>query len=171
MGMQAVTELNQKSAIGNQKSQIIRMLLIVLIAAVVLAAGHYGFRAWRARGDAGIPGRVQLGRAAGRGAADVPAPPLSKPAFAMPSKGGPERSLAEYASRAAPEEVIRFYRTEMPRIGWAERQASNGQSAQEGLVTLWYSNAAGDSCIIAVSTRPAEETAVTIVRMPPGGPK
>ena len=80
----------------------------------------------------------------------------------MPSPGGPGRSLAEYASQAAPEEVIRFYRAEMPRLGWAERKLQRGTYAQDGLTVLWYSNAAGDSCIIAVSTRPAAETAVTI---------
>jgi hypothetical protein len=141
------------------------MLLIVLVAAAVLAIGHYGFRAFREAADAEAPGPTQFGRSAGRGASDVPTPPRSKPAFAMPSPRGSGRSLAQYASRAAPEEVIRFYRAEMPRLGWAERKLPGGASGQEGLVMLWYSNAAGDSCRIAVSTQPAAETAVTILRM------
>jgi hypothetical protein len=161
-----MTERNQKSAIRNQKSQIIRFVLIVLVAAAVLAVGHYGFRAFRKAADAAAPGPIQFGRSAGRGAPDVPTPPRSSPAFATPSRGGSGRSLAEYASQAAPDEVIRFYRAEMPRLGWAERKPGRGAPAPEGLAVLWYSNAAGDSCIIAVSTQPAAETAVTILRMP-----
>jgi hypothetical protein len=168
---QLMTEPDSISELRSRKPQIIRVMLIVLVAVVVLAVGHYGFRAWRGRGDSGMPGLIQIGRAAGLGAANVPAPPRSAPAYAMPSPGGSGRSLSEYASRAAPEEVIRFYRAEMPRLGWAERQTPGGATAQEGLAVLWYSNAAGDSCIIAVSTRPAEETAVTVLRMPPSGGK
>ena len=168
---QPMTESNQKSEIRNPKSEIIRLALIVLASLAVLAIGHYSFRAWRGRRGAEAPGPIQFGRSAGRGAADVPTPPRSARAFATPSPGGSARSLAEYASRAAPEEVIRFYRAGMPRFGWAERKLQRGTYAQEGLAVLWYSNAAGDSCIIAVSTRPAEETAVTVLRMPPSGRK
>jgi hypothetical protein len=87
----------------------------------------------------------------------------------MPSPGGPGRILAEYASRAAPEEVIRFYRAQMPPLGWTERKPQGVTYARDGLTVLSYSNVAGDSCIIAVSTRPAAETAVTILRMTPSG--
>ena len=146
----------------------------MLVAAVVLAIGHYGFRAFyefASGGQAGAeaPGPIQFGASAGRSAADVPTPPRSEPAFAMPSPGGPGRNLAEYASQAAPEEVLRFYRAEMPRLGWTERKLQRGTYAQDGLAVLWYSNAAGDSCIIAVSTQPAAETAVTVLRMTPSG--
>ena len=166
-----MSEENQKSPDINYQSSIVRLALIVLVAVVVLAVGHYGFRAFRGRGYAEAPGPIQFGRSAGRKVADAPTPPRSKPVLAMPSPGGPGRSLAEYASQAAPEEVIRFYRAEMPRLGWAERKLRRGAYAQDGLTVLWYSNAAGDSCIIAVATRPAAETAVTILRMPPSGGK
>jgi hypothetical protein len=169
-----MTESNQKlvrRSFSEGGSLIVRTALIVLIAAVVLAIGHYGFRALRERAEAEAPGPIQFGRSAGRDAPDVPKPPQSEPAFAMPSQGGPGRILAEYASRAAPEEVIRFYRAEMPRLGWTERRPQAGTYAQDGLTVLWYSNAAGDSCIIAVSTQPAAETAVTIIRIMPAGGK
>jgi flagellar basal body-associated protein FliL len=57
-----MTESNQISEIRNQKSPIIRMLLIVLVAAAVLAIGHYGFRAFREAADAEAPGPTQFGR-------------------------------------------------------------------------------------------------------------
>jgi hypothetical protein len=160
-----MTESNQKSVISNQKSQIIRIVLVALVAAVVLAISQYAFRAFGGRGDAAAPGPIQFGRSAGRDAPDVPRPPRSEPAFAMPSTAGSGRMLAEYASQAAPEEVIRFYRAEMPRRGWTERRPQGGTYAQDGLTVLWYSNAAGDSCIIAVSTQPSAQAAVTIIRM------
>ena len=179
-----LTESNQKSVISNQKSQIIRIALIVSVAAAVLAVGHYGFRALRGpasggqanasggqAGDALAPGPIQFGRAAGREAADVPRPPRSAPAFAMPSQGAPGRILAEYASQAAPEEVLRFYRAEMPRLGWTERKPQGVTYAQDGLTVLFYWNAAGDSCSIAVSPLASAETAVTILRMTPSGGK
>ena len=166
-----MTEANRKSEIGNPKSQIIRLALIVLIAAIVLAIGHYGFLALRAQGYAARPGPFHFDPASGRGAADVPTPPRSKPGLAMPSPRASGRSLNLYASQAAPEEVLRFYRDAMPRLGWVEQKAPGGASAPEGQVVLWYSNAAGDSCIIAVSTQPAPETAVTVLRMTPGGEK
>jgi hypothetical protein len=188
-----MTEPNQKSNIRNQKSQISRFVLIVLVAAFVLVVGHYGFRAFHEPADAGVSGPMLFGRSAARDAAaveprqpatarpvavagarparDVPRPPRSEPGFAMPSPGGPGRILAAYASQAAPEEVIRFYRTEMPCLGWTERKPEGVTFAREGFTTLLYSNAAGDSCIISVSTRPAAQTAVTVLRMTPSGGK
>ncbi|MGD1000718.1 MAG: hypothetical protein ABSA67_08470 [Candidatus Brocadiia bacterium] len=163
-----MTEANQKSEIRNHKSEITRLALIVLVAAVVLTIGHYGFRAYQGPAVVGAPVPIQFGRSAGSRAPDAPPPPRSKPAFTTSSAGAPGRSLAEYASQAAPEEVLRFYRAEMPRLGWTERKLAPGAS---GLAVLWYSNAAGDSCIIAVSTQPAAETAVTVLRMPPSGGK
>jgi hypothetical protein len=174
-----MTESNQISEIKRdaqarpryQKSDIIRIVLIVLVAVAVLAIGHYVFRAFRKPANAAAPGPIQFGRSAGHDAPDVPRPPRSEPAFAMPSPSGSGRNLAEYASQAAPEEVIRFYRAGMPRLGWTERKPQGGAYAQDGLTVLWYSNAAGDSCIIAVSTVPAAQTAVTIIRMTAGGQK
>jgi hypothetical protein len=166
-----MTESNQISEIRHQKSDIIRIVLIALAAVAVLAIGHYVFRAFGGRADAAAPGPIQFGRPAGRDAPDVPRPPRSAPAFAMPSPAGSGRSLAEYASQAAPEEVIRFYRAGMPRLGWTERKPQGITYAQDGLTVLWYSNAAGDSCIIAVSTAPAAQTAVTIIRMTASGGK
>jgi len=154
-----------------QKSQIIRIALILLVALSVWSIGHYGFRAFRERGDVEAPGPIQFGGSAARGASDVPTPPRSQTAFAMPSTRGSGRSLAEYASQAAPEEVLRFYRAVMPRFGWTERKLQSGANAQDGLLVLWYSNAARDSCIIAVSIKPAPETAVTVLRMTASGKK
>ncbi|MGO8704129.1 MAG: hypothetical protein ACLQVA_09935 [Candidatus Brocadiia bacterium] len=161
---------------GNPKSEIIRLALIALVAAAILAVGHYGFRAFyesASGGQAGVeaPGAIQFGPSAGRGAADAPAPPRSRPAFSTAARGRPARNLAMYASQAAPEEVIRFYRAEMPRLGWTERKLQRDAPAPDALAMLWYSNAAGDSCIIAVSTQPAAETAVTVLRMPSSGGK
>jgi hypothetical protein len=166
-----MSEENQKSSDINDQSSIVRLALIVLVAVVVLAIGHYGFRTFREPADAEMPGPMQFGRSAARDTPDVPRPPRSEPAFAMPSPGGSGRILAEYASQAAPEEVIRFYRAEMPRLGWTERKPQGGTYARDGLTVLWYSNGTGDSCIIAVSTKPAAATAVTIVRMTPSGQK
>jgi hypothetical protein len=59
----------------------------------------------------------------------------------------------------------------MPRLGWTERRPHGVTYAQDGLTVLWYSNAAGDSCIIAVSTQAAAQTAVTILRMTASGRK
>ncbi len=171
MNRRPMTESNQISEIRNQKSRISRLVLIAVVAFVVLAIGHYGFRALRGRADAEAPGPIHFGVAAGRSAPDAPAPPRSKTAFGMPSRSEPGRSLTEYASQAAPEEILRFYRAEMPRLGWAERKLQRSAAAADGLAVLWYSNAAGDSCIIAVSTQPAAETAVTVLRMPPSGGK
>jgi hypothetical protein len=153
----------------NPKSQILRIVAIALVTAAALAIGHYGFRAFSERADADAPGPMRFGRAAASEAADVPAPPRSAAAFAMPSQGVPGRILAEYASAAAPGEVLQFYRAEMPRLGWTERKLQGVTYAADGQTVLFYSNAAGDSCIIAVSTRPAAQTAVTVVRMTPGG--
>ena len=166
-----MNEENRKSSDINYQLTIFRLTLIVLVAAVVLAIGHYGFRAFGRRGDAVAPGPMQFGRSAERNALDVPKPPRSEPAFAMPSQGAPGRMLAEYASQAAPEEVIRFYRAEMPRLGWTERRAKGVTYAQDGLTALFYWNAAGDSCSIAVSAQPPAATAVTVLRMTPSGGK
>jgi hypothetical protein len=166
-----MTESNQISEIRNHQSEIIRSALIVLVAAAVLAIGHYGFGAFQKPADAEAPGAIQFGRSAGRSAPDAPAPPRSKPAFAMPSRGGPGRNLAAYVSQAAPGEVIRFYRAEMPRLGWTEYKLTPSASAPDGFTVLWYSNAAGDSCIIQVSTQAAAETTVMILRMPASGGK
>jgi hypothetical protein len=162
---------NQKY-IGNQKSQVLHFALIVLMAGATLALGDYVFLTFRGQSEAAAIGPIQFRVSAGGGAADVFVPPRSMPAaarFTAPSHGRAGPDLAQYTSRAAPEEVLRFYRTGMPRLGWTERELPRGASDREGLAVLWYSNAAGDSCIIAVSTRPAAETAVTVLRMPPSG--
>jgi hypothetical protein len=162
---------NQKY-IENQKSQILRFVLIVLVAGGVLALGDYVFLTFRGQSEAAASGPIQFRASSGGGAADVSAPPRSMLAaarFTAPSKGRAGPDLTQYTSRAAPEEVLRFYRTEMPRLGWTERELPRGASDREGLAALWYSNAAGDLCIIAVSTRPAAETAVTVLRMPASG--
>ena len=164
-----MTEDNQRPANANDPSSIVRLALIALVAAAVLAVGHYGFRTFRGPADSAAPGPIQFGRSAGHDAPDVPRPPRSEPAFAMPSAAGPGRILAEYASQAAPEEVLQFYRAEMPRLGWTERKPQGVTYARDNLTVLWYSNAAGDSCIIAVSTQPAAQTAVTVLRMTPSG--
>jgi hypothetical protein len=145
------------------RGQIARTALIVLIVALVLVIGHYGFLAFHARTSPTARVLTHLGFSVGGRAADVPMPPRSSPAFATSSRGRSGRSLAEYASQATPEEVLRFYRAEMPRLGWTERKPAGAAPAQEGLAVLWYSNAAGDSCIIGVSTRAAAETEVTIL--------
>jgi hypothetical protein len=166
-----MTEDNQRSSDTGYSSAIVRLVLIVLVSASVLVVGHYGFRMFHEPADAGAPGPMQFGRSAARDAADVPRPPRSEPGFAMPSSGEPGRILAVYASQAAPEEVIRFYRAEMPPLGWTERKPQGVAYDREGFTALLYSNAAGDSCIISVSTRPAAQTAVTILRMTPSGSK
>ena len=97
---------------SNQKSLIIRSVLIALLAAAVLVIGHYGLRGAAEPVAAGAGGaQMEFGAAGGRDAADlsagalakadVPPPPQSERAFAKTAQGGSERLIAAYTSRGS----------------------------------------------------------------------
>ena len=75
-----------------------------------------GMRAWRRRGrfsSARRPGAARRTCRRRRG---------RDPPSRRPREAGRRAAWPMYASQAAPEEVIRFYRAEMPRLGWTERK-------------------------------------------------
>lgn len=160
-------EVNRQSETGYRKSPIVRSALIAAVAVAVLATGHCAPRALLGRrAAASVAGRVRLGEAGGRDAADVPRPPRSERAFAMAAPGRPERVLIGYTSGADASEVIGHFRRTMPQRGWLERKAGRAVDVGYPGTMLWYSNAAGDCCIIAVAEATPGETPVTILRMP-----
>jgi hypothetical protein len=170
---------------NHQSSIFSRFVLVALLAAAVLAIGHYGLRGVAGPVAAGA-GRAQMqfGAAGGRDAADVPPPPQSERAFAKTAQGGSERLIAAYTSPEAPPAVIAFYRKMLPLHGWASAGASaSGTSADKSAgaegsakadadyagTLLRYSNAAKDLCMITISEAPSGGSYVTIFRWPAVG--
>ena len=126
-----------------------RRVAAVLVSAAILCAGGLAVRVM-SRGD---PAREDSAEAV----ADAPQPPLSRLVFTRKAKG---RLLVRYMSDSAPDRIIRFYRIEMSRRGWNERNLPHDRFHGE---VLAFSQP-GRSCIICVSESAAGAgTGVTVM--------
>ena len=125
-----------------------RRVAAVLVSAAILCAGGLAVRVM-SRGD---PARDSA-----EAVADAPQPPLSRLVFTRKAKG---RLLVRYMSYSAPDRIIRFYRIEMSRRGWNERNLPYDRFHGE---VLAFSQP-GRSCIICVSESAAGAgTGVTVM--------
>lgn len=144
-----------------------RGLLILLVAVATLAVGHVGTRlargdSWRASWS-GRVGPVRVNEQAGREPADLPPPPRSERAHALAAPDGPRKLIFHYLCPQSPAELVAFYRRELPARGWTERRtAGEAESGFPGAL-LWYSNNAGNSCMIGISSAEGG-TSVTVIR-------
>ena len=155
--------------IGSVQVTIRRIAAIVILAAVVLLAGHYGLNLARARrmpvaGRIGTTrGRVYLGEGQGFEAEGIPRPPNAERVGSVGAAGQDANATVHYFSRSTVPEVMQYYRLQMPELGWRERRDLDTYVEELGMPMLFYSNVAGNSCIIAISEAEGG-TSVTVMR-------
>ena len=161
---------NPQSAIRNPQSVIRRISILVILAAAVLFAGHYGLNLARARrgrvaGRIGATrGRMVLGEGQGFEAEGIPRPPNAERVGAVGAAGEDANATVHYFSRSTVPEVVQYYRRRMPEFGWEERKELDTYVEELGMPMLFFrSNAAGNSCIIAISEAEGG-TSVTVMR-------
>ncbi len=68
-----------------------------------------------------------------------------------------------YITFATAEDVAQFYRERMPALGWRARPVRETRAEDYAGTVLFYSNRAGNSCIITISETP-DGTGVTIMK-------
>ena len=156
--------------VRNPHSIIRRISILVILAAVVLFAGHYGLNLARARrgpvaGRIGATrGRVYLGEGQGFDAEGIPRPPDAERVGAVGAVGEDANATVHYFSRSTVPAVMQYYRLRMPELGWRERRDLDTYVEELGMPMLFFrSNDAGNSCIIAISEAEGG-TSVTVMR-------
>ena len=147
------------------------MAFIAVLVAVVAVVGHWGVRALRLRSGMGRTssvvaargGKLYLGEKEGADAEDIPRPPESRRIGAIAAPGANRNLSLHYLTFATTAEVAQFYRVQMPALGWRAHPVHETHDENYAGIALFYSNRAGNSCIITISETP-DGTGVTIMK-------
>jgi len=147
-----------------------RAILIALLALFVLWAGHtlaplMGLRIDAPRPPPSSP-RLHTGDQGGAQPANVPNPPDSRRLYSLVSPEDPPKITQRYTSELSAPAVAAYYRQVMPGHGWKERRRVSGRSENYPGILLWYSNSAGNWCMIGISDLEQGGSAVTVMSIP-----
>jgi len=155
----------------NAGSAIQRTVLIAMLIALVAVIGHWGVRSLRLRSGMGRTssvvaarsGKLFWGEKEGADADDIPRPPNSRRIGVIAAPGANRNLSLHYLTFTAMEDVAQFYREQMPALGWRAHPAPESRAEDYAGTVLFYSNRAGNSCIITISETPGG-TGVTIMK-------